>query len=186
VDKAARKLRDGFLSWQCRIRQIAMRRDDGRPSPGMRPRVLAKGNELAAALTVLLVPAKPDASTAFFRFQVTRSADARDIYERALTYLQADYFQDPAAFSDVLVAVLPERSPISTVLVAVKACTLDFEQSNRRFTLACAVRALAAREPERDAAIWHNRLFNPALPDTVEVLAFKPDWASTETREGSR
>src|SRR5262245_24708716 len=33
-------LREDFLAWQCRIRQIAMRQDGGRPSPGMRPRVL--------------------------------------------------------------------------------------------------------------------------------------------------
>jgi hypothetical protein len=153
----------------------------------MRPRVRdAKGNELAAALTVLLVPAQPEASTAFFRFQVARSADARHIYERALGFLQADYFQDPAAFSDELVAVLPERSPVAAALVAARACTLDFEQSGQKFTLACSVRELVAGEPAREAALWHNRLFNPALPNTVGVLAFKPDWASTETREGSR
>jgi hypothetical protein len=33
--------------------------------------------------------------------------------------------------------------------------------------------------PAREAAIWHNRLFNPALPDTVHVLEFKPDWTSS-------
>ncbi len=33
-------IRDHFLAWQCRIRQMAMREQGGRPSPGMRPRVL--------------------------------------------------------------------------------------------------------------------------------------------------
>jgi hypothetical protein len=187
VRKEARKLRDRFLAWQCRLRQAAVREDGGRHSPGMRPRVLdAKGDELAVALTVLLVPNEPDASTAFFRFQVMRSADARDIYERALRFLQAEHFQDPAAFSDELVAALPERSPVAVALIAAEICRLDFEQSNQRFALQCTVRALAPGEPAREAALWHNRLFNPALPNTVEVLTFKPDWASTETREGSR
>ena len=89
-------LRDHFLGWQCRIRQIAMRQDGGRPSPGMRPRVLTTaGRELSPALTVLIVPKEPEESTAFFRFQVQKSRDPRDIYERGLAFLQADYFQQP-------------------------------------------------------------------------------------------
>src|SRR6266545_3535897 len=99
-------LRDDFLAWQCRIRQCAMREDGGRPSPGMRPRVLdAAGGELASALTVLLVPRESGEATAFFRFQVMRSADPRDIYECALAFLQADYFQKPGTFSDRMLAV---------------------------------------------------------------------------------
>ena len=50
---AAKQLREEFLAWQCRIRQIAMRQDGARPSPGMRPRLLdASGRELSPALTV--------------------------------------------------------------------------------------------------------------------------------------
>src|SRR5262245_64837997 len=106
-----RPLRDEFLAWQCRIRQMAMRQDGGRPSPGMRPRVCdASGRELSPALTVLIVPRDPAESTAFFRFQVTKTADPRDIYQRALTYLQADYFQQPGDFGDLLTAVLPTQS----------------------------------------------------------------------------
>jgi hypothetical protein len=180
-------LRGRFMTWQCRLLQIAMRRDGGRPSAGMRPRVTGpSGEEISPSLAVLLVPEEPEASMAFFRFQVARSADAREIYERALSFLQADFYQDPGAFSDELVAVLPDRSPIAASLIAAKACTLEFDQSNQRFALACTVRALEPGEPAREAVIWHNRLFNPALPDTVPMLAFKPDWASTETREGSR
>jgi hypothetical protein len=85
-----------------------------------------------------------------------------------------------------LVAVLPERSPVAAALIAAESCRLHFEQSNQRFAPLCTVRGLAPGEPAREAALWHNRLFNPALPNTVEVLAFKPDWASTETREGCR
>jgi len=86
-------LRDDFLAWRCRIRQTAMRADGGRPSPGMRPRVLDdSGGDLAPALTVLLVPRAPEESTAFSRFRVMRSDDPRDLYQRGLAYLQADYF----------------------------------------------------------------------------------------------
>jgi hypothetical protein len=176
--------RDAFLAWQCRLRQIAMRQDGGRPSPGMRPRLFDRGGarEIAPALTVLLIPKDPFESTAFFRFQVMRTSDPRELYERALGYLQADYFQSPENFSDKLVAVLPADAPFAATLAAEGRCVLDFAQFGQAYRLPCAVFELEPGEEEREAAIWHNRLFNPALPDRVHVLAFKPDWASAEAK----
>ena len=176
---AAKNLREEFLAWQCRIRQIAMRQDGGRPSPGMRPRLLDQaGRDMVPALTVLMIPRDPSESTAFFRFQVMRSADPRELYERALGFLQADYFQQPASFSDQLLAILPEGSKVAAALVADGRCILAFEQFSQAYRLPCAVSALQPGDAARDAAIWHNRLFNPALPETAHVIAFKPDWAS--------
>lgn len=186
-DRGGGKLRRQFLAWQCDLRRSAMREDGGRPSPGMRPRVLdASGSEVAGALTVLLTPKQPEESTAYFRFQVRRSADPRDVYQRALTYLQADYFQDPGAFSDVLLAVLPQDSPVAARLIEPGHCILAFEQGSVSYRLPCVVLGLAPGDAAREAALWHNRIFNPGLPDTAQVLAFAPDWASTGTREGSR
>ena len=125
-----KKIRDRFLAWQCRIRQTAMREAGGRPSPGMRPRVLdTAGRELAPALTVLLIPKEPEESTAFFRFQVMKTPDPRDVYEHALAYLQADYFQTSESFRDRLVTVLPARSSLAASLIAAGECVLEFDQS---------------------------------------------------------
>jgi hypothetical protein len=178
---SAKNLRDNFLAWQCRIRQIAMRQDGGRPSPGMRPRVLdTTGRELSPALTVLLMPADPAESTEFFRFQVMKTADPRDLYERALSFLQSDYFQLPGRFSDLLTAVLPASSPLAASLFDERACVLAFDQFSQRYRLRCAVHAVPAGDPAREATLWHNRLFNPSLPDDVLVLGFRPDWKSAE------
>jgi hypothetical protein len=184
VSKANHKsLRDKFLSWQCGVRQTAMREDGGRPSPGMCPRLLdQEGGVLADALTVLLVPKDPEESTAFFRFQAMKSPDPRETYEKALTYLQAEYFRDPKAFSDRLLATLPAETPLAKTLFATKRCALDFSQGRYGFRLPCKVKVLNVDDADRDAAMWHNRVFNPALPDTVLVLAFKPDWKAAETR----
>jgi len=178
---AGQSLRDQFLAWQCRVRQIAMRQDGGRPSPGMRPHLLDQaGRDMVPALTVLMIPRDPSESTAFFRFQVMRSADPRELYERALGFLQADYFQRPASFSDQLLAILPEGSKVAASLIAQGKCILEFEQFSQAYRLPCAVSALQPSDAAHDAAIWHNRLFNPALPETVHVIAFKPDWASAK------
>jgi hypothetical protein len=177
----AAPLRDHFLGWQCRIRQIAMREHGGRPSPGMRPRVLAaSGAEIAAALTVLIIPKEPAESTAFFRFQVQKSSDPRDVYERGLAFLQAEFFQQPGTFSDRLIAALPADSPVATALLETGTCILEFEQFRQSYRLICTVARLPDGDPARQAAIWHNRLFNPALPDDVLTLSFEPDWGSSE------
>jgi hypothetical protein len=168
-----------FLEWQCRIRQVAMREDGGRPSPGMQPRVLhGSGLEMAPALTVLMIPKEPEESTAFFRYQVMKTPDPRTVYERALIFLQADYFQDPDAFSDRLASVLSAGASLAASLLEEGKCILVFEQGRQRYQLPCKVRELKPGSAAREAAIWHNRLFNPALPDTVHVLGFQPDWAS--------
>ena len=168
---SAEAIRDHFLAWQCRIRQVAMREHGGRPSPGMRPRVVdTAGRELAPALTVLLIPNEPEESTAFFRFQVMKTPDPRDVYERALAFLQADYFQEPETFSDRMVTVLPRDAALAAALLDEGACVLEFVQSRQSYRIAAEVRALKSGHAAREAAIWHNRLFNPALPDTVHVL----------------
>lgn len=173
------RLRHKFFDWQCQIRQMAMRADDGRPSPGMQPRLLdAEGRELAPALTVLLAPKASKESTAFFRFQVQRSADPRETYEKALRFLQADYYQDPKAFKDRLLATLPGDSSLIEALAGSKRCLLDFAEGRWGYRVPCKVKVLKAGKADREAAIWHNRIFNPALPDTVHVLAFDPDWAA--------
>jgi hypothetical protein len=188
VGKSSRKLlRDQFLAWQCQLRQIAMREDGGRPSPGMRPRLLDEtGAELVPGLTVLLLPKAPEESTAFFRFQVTKSSDPREIYEKALRYLQADYFQEPKAFSDRLLAVLPNDAPLADDLTAAGRCILVFGPRRKGYRLPCKIKALATDDAGHAAAVWHNRVFNPALPETVHVLAFDPDWASARVAPGHK
>jgi hypothetical protein len=183
----AEKLRDHFLGWQCRIRQLAVREHGGRPSPGMRPRVLTNtGREITPALTVLVIPKDSAESTAFFRFQVQKSPDPREVYRRGLAFLQADYFQRPAEFSDRLTAVLPAGSAVAETLLREAICLLEFDQFRQFYSLPCAVFPLPDGDAAREATLWHNRLFNPALPDAVSVLAFRPDWARAEARPAVR
>jgi hypothetical protein len=149
----------------------------------MQPRVLTTfGQELSPALTVLILPKEPTESTVFFRFQVQKTTDPREAYERGLAFLQAGYFQQPNDFSDMLTAVLPAGSPLAAALLAETTCMLEFDQFRQFYRLCCAVFELGASEPARDATLWHNRLFNPALPDDVCVLAFRPKWAESEAK----
>lgn len=172
-------LRDRFIAWQCRLRQIAMREEGGRPSPGMRPRLLSSSRgEIASALTVLLIRKQPAESTAFLRFQVEKSTDARTVRDRGLGYLRGEYYQQPETFADSMAAVLPQDSAIAARLVIDPKCLLLFDQFRQRFELPCTADELGPGNPARAAALWHNRVFNPQLPDTVRVFSFAPDWTA--------
>jgi len=159
-----------------------MREQGGRPTSGMCPRLLSSsGQEQLAALTVLLSPEKPEKSTAFFRFQVQKSADPRETYQKALRFLQSEYYRDSNDFSDRLLAVMPPDAPIAAALTDAGQCILDFSQGRHSFRIPCKVKAVKESNANHAAAIWHNRVFNPALPDGMTVIAFKPDWKSAET-----
>jgi len=175
------QVRNHFLGWQCRIRQIAMRRDGGRPSSGMRPRVVrADGTELSAGIVTLIVPEDPAESTDFFRHQVRRTSDPRQIFERGLDYLRSTHFQEASRFSDRLTATFAPVSALAASLVDAGECILEFSQYSQSYRMICDVERLTDSDPAREATVWHNRLFNPQLPNDIHVLAFSPDWRSVQ------
>jgi hypothetical protein len=174
---AAEALRDQFIGWQCRVRQLAARQAGGRPSAGMRPRATTpEGAELAPGVVVLIVETEPDASTTLFRYQYLKTQDPNERYEKILEILQASYFQQPAGFSDVMTALFAARSPPAARLLAHGRCTLEFEEYAQGYRIPCAVAALAEEHPFYQATYWHNRMFNPNLPAAPAILSFTPDW----------
>src|SRR5262249_43366591 len=171
-------LRDDFVGWQCRLRRQAVRREGGRPSPGMRPRVLrADGREIAPAITVLLIENEPAATTDALRHIVRKTHDPRQRYENGLRLLSAAHYEDAHAFSDVLTGLFPVDSTVAATLVADGCCLLHFEQGTQGYRIPCTVRELEEEDAAYQATYWHNSLFNPALPPEVRLLAFDPDWA---------
>jgi hypothetical protein len=100
------EMKSRFLTWQCRIRQIAVREHGGQPTPGMRPRVLKPSGEcLMPAMTILILPEDTDESTSFFRFQVQKSPDPLKVYQSVLQYLQGEHYQVGNRFSDEMTAL---------------------------------------------------------------------------------
>jgi hypothetical protein len=181
------ELRDGFIGWQCRLRQLAVRSDGGRPSPGMRPRVasdLATQNDAGDddttaldQLVVLIVEREPEQTTAHLRHLCRRTNDPRDRYDRVLSVLRAGYYQYPNRFSDAMTALFSPGSPRAASLLDLRQCVLHFEQFSQAYRIPCAVRSLASKDGAYQATFWHNAVFNPALPPDSEILAFEPDWS---------
>ena len=174
---AAAELRREFLGWQCRIRQLAAREEGARPSPGMRPRVLApSGEALSCGIVMLIIESEPQESTELFRYQYLRTQDPNERYDSMLGILQGSYFQHPERFSDLMTALFGPGSPLTTRLLTDGWCVLEFEQYTQCYRLPCAVARLAVSHPFHPATLWHNRMFNPHLPPAVTILSFRPDW----------
>ena len=184
-EAAQAALRDHFLGWQCRLRQMAVRQAGGRPTSGMRPEVrLAEADTPLGAITTLIVRREPREATAQFRHLVRKTQDPAERYDAALETLAAAYYQRPREFSDELTALFGPAPGLADQLLAAGRCVLDFAQYSQRYRLPCAARNLAEAEPAFQATYWHNALFNPALPGGVRVLGFQPDWARAEAEPG--
>jgi len=77
-------IQNHFIGWQCRVRQYAMRNDEGRPTSGMRPDVLLEEGKVAAsAVTLLLVPDQLQESIGQFRFMALKTQDPQERYKKS-------------------------------------------------------------------------------------------------------
>ncbi|MDZ4734842.1 MAG: hypothetical protein SGJ07_00700 [Rhodospirillaceae bacterium] len=177
TEAAADELRDEFVTWQCKLRQMAVREDAGRPSLGMRPTVdTPEGHRLSDGIIMLIHHADPYESTMLFRHQAKRTNDPVERYNKAVEILAASHFQHPAEFTDRMTALFGPQSAIADRLLSHGRCILGFEQFTQWFRLDCKVLALDETDPLYLATYWHNSLFNPNLPADIRILSFEPDW----------
>lgn len=179
--EASRQIRDHFVGWQCRIRQMVMRKSAGRPSEGMRPRLLLPdGEELSPGVVIVMVPQEPEESTEFFRFQLHKTHDPNQIYEKGLEYLQSTHYHNAKQFSDQMTALFGNGSGIVSELRASGQCILEFAQFSQSYRMLCTVSELEPADPAYQATLWHNKIFNPNIPGDVHIIGFQPDWASVQ------
>ena len=208
LDRADEKLRDRFLRWQCRVRQIAMRRHGGRPTSGMTPLAFpspastraaesalgressldsglvpgsAPGGGPVARIVTVLCKRPEHSATMELRHLARRTHDPAERRAAALELLAERFYQAPRELSDTLTASFPPASETAAKLLAGRECRLDFEQFRQRFRVHCAVRRLSEHDPLREATFWHNLLFNPRLPADCIILGFVPDWGRSDS-----
>ena len=181
LDRASEELRDRFLRWQCRIRQIAMRTHDGRPTSGMTPLAFPVEAGASVARVVTVLCRRPEHSTTMeFRHMARRTHDPAERRVNALKFLAERYYQAANEFSDILTASFSPDSGTAATLLDNRECRLAFEQFSQRFDVHCTIRRLSPNNPLREATFWHNLLFNPRLSAESLILGFEPDWPRSE------
>ena len=173
-------LRDQFLKWQCRVRQMMMRDNRGRPDASIMPEVFLPGETGSLGAIITILNKAPGHSVhAELIHMARRTNDPAQIRDRALQYFSATYYQKPREFSDILTASFAPGSVGAARIHEAGTCRLVFEAYSQGFDLACKVWRLAAHNPLHEATVAHNRLFNPDLPKDVVILGFEPDWSKS-------
>ena len=183
VDQETQALKLHFLAWQCRVRQLAVRQHEGRPTPGMRPGVRVDGMP-AGEITTVLVKSEPAHFVARFRYMYQRTQDPAERRHGALELLADAYYQRPQEFSDRLTALFGPRSGLADRLGDEGRCELTFHQFSQSYRIPCQVAELAADDPGFEFTLTHNRLFNPHMPPGVRVLGFTPQWHEARAEPG--
>lgn len=166
-----------FIGWQCRIRQHAVRKDDGRPSSGMQAGVFVKISDRdLGPLNTNIVLKDPAEITSEFRHIVKKTFDPKIRRDSAIKILSSAYYQYPKDFNETLTATFLLGSELADLLVAQKECDLVFNQYQQTFKLRCSVAELPENDPMYQATYWHNSMFNATMPARIHVLGFTPDW----------
>ena len=173
-------LRKAFLRWQCRVRQMSMREQDGRPDDAIMPAVILPGEDEPMGHIITVMSKSPGYSvTAELVHMSAKTNDPAQRRENALRFLSAGYYQKGEEFSDILTATFPPGSPGAAQIHAAGECRLLFDAYAQKFDLHCKVWRLAQHNLLHQATIAHNKLFNSALPPGTEVLGFEPNWAAS-------
>ncbi len=171
-------LRDSFMRWQCRVRQMMMRDDRGRPGDGITPALTLAGADAPMGNVITLMSKLPQYSrTPEMRHLVRKTNDPALRREAALTFFSEYYYQKAAEFSDTLTATFPPGSPGAARIREAGRVTLTYEAYNQRYDLECRVWTLAEHNPLHQATYWHNLLFNPGLASDTIILGFETDWS---------
>ena len=169
-----------FIGWQCRVRELAFRSEEGRPNGGMRPQIALKNGEIVfPAATLLIMPEHPDQTIRQFHFMALKTQDPKERYTKALQLLAAKFYQTAEDFSGEMSGIFSRSSEEVEELEKHNYCVMKFEYQQQVFKIPCHVCESPKNEPVYEFTNWHNYLINPNLSPEVKVLHFKPDWDKT-------
>ena len=179
------QMKKAFLKWQCRVRQIAMRDNHGRPDESVTPDLYLPGqSEPLGGVITLINKSMPHSMLPEFRHMIAKTNDPAQRREQAIRFLSAAYYQKAGEFADVLTATFPPGSPGAAKIREAGNVRLVFDAYAQRFDLECRVWRLVPHDWLHQVTLAHNRLFNSAMAPKTEVLGFQPDW-SRSTSSGS-
>ena len=125
-----------FIGWQCRVRELALRSEEGRPNGGMRPKIALKnGKVVFPAATLLIIPEHPDQIIRQFRFMALKTQDPKERYTKALQLLAARFYQKTEDFSGAMAGIFSRFSDEVMALEKDGYCIIEFDYQQQAFNL---------------------------------------------------
>ena len=96
-------LRLAFLRWQCRVRQMSMRDQDGRPDDAIMPAVILPGQPDAMGHIITVMNKSPGYSvTPELEHMAAKTNDPAQRRQNAIQFLSSSYYQKAAEFSEFM------------------------------------------------------------------------------------
>ena len=174
-------LREKFIHWQCRAREISMRDNQGRPDDAIKPYLILDGEKQKLGQIITVLSRLPLYSqTPEMMHLVKSKVDPSACREAAVQLFSENYYQKSFQFSDVLTAGFPPSSTLAKLICDKMNCQLIFEYYSQRFELVCKATKIRKDDHLFQATWWHNRIFNPRLnPETI-IIGFEPNWIASK------
>ena len=173
-------LRDSFMRWQCRVRQMAMRDNQGRPDSAITAELTLPGADEPMGSVITLISKLPQYSkTPEMQHMVKRTFDPAQRREKALEMLSETYYQKAGTFADILTATFQPNSPGADTIRKAGRVSLHFAAYGQTFDLECKVWKLTRKNAFYQSTWWHNHLFNPDMSQDAVILGFEPEWAAS-------
>jgi hypothetical protein len=171
------KLKMAFLKWQCRVRQILMRDNNGRPDASISPAIKLNSEDEQLGSVITLIHKLPQFSvTSELQHMAKKTFDLAQRRDQAIQFLSSSFYQKHGEFSDIFTATFAPNSRGAKKIHEHGTCTAIFEAFNQRFDVKCKIWDLKESNPFYQSTIAHNKLFNPELHPSTIVLAFEPNW----------
>ena len=177
------EIKKSFIKWQCRVRQIAMRDNGGKPDEGIMPSLRLLSSDTTKGSVITLIHKRHEFSvTKELIHMAKKTLDPAQRRDQAIRFFSATYYQKYAEFSDILTATFQPNSSIVRKIIQSKSCFLTFDAFSQQYDIKCEVRSLDKDDSLYGSTIAHNSLFNPYLHPETEVLAFEPNWKESISR----
>ena len=179
LEVAQKKMSVAFLGCQCRIRQLAARRNEGKPSAAMLPDLTLRGESVPLGAIITVMSKLPHFSqTLELKHIYQKTNDPKLRRDDALKIIQEMYYQVPEEFSDILTATFAPGSKGAETMLRAGFGQLDFEEFRQTYTIPVRITRMTANDPLYQATYWHNAMFNPSIDPNLTIIGFQPDWST--------
>lgn len=164
-----------FIIWQCSLRQRNFRMFGGKPSDGVVAFFsdIKSNKELGNARSILLENNCINTSK-MFEFMHKQTHDPETRFDKAVKFFSSEYYNTPKNFNGSFTATFNNQSPIVKNLIKKKKVSVQFFERETGFNFTVNITKLKKNDAKWQYTFWHNKFFNPALNERVQILNFSP------------
>tara|TARA_B110001454_G_scaffold55783_1_gene54520 strand:- start:77 stop:622 length:546 start_codon:yes stop_codon:yes gene_type:complete len=164
-----------FVIWQCSLRQRNFRMFGGKPSEGTMSNLSdIKTNKNLAVVRSILLEKNSFNTSKMFEFMHKQTHDPEIRFDKAIKFFSSEYYNTPKNFDGSFSATFNYQSSITKNLLKKKKVSAQFFERETGFNFMVNVSKLKKSDAKWQYTFWHNRFFNPALSENIEILNFSP------------